>query len=352
MRCPQDIANVRTHWNEQRVRADREALVETSPVGVAVFDARTGNPVSFNQEAKRIVEGLHTPGHPPRATPGGDNVPVRRRREVSLQKFPLSQHLSTARTMRAEEIVISVPDGRRVTTLINAKPIHAVNGEVESVVVTLQDLAAIEELERLRAEFLGMVSHELRTPLTSIKGSTTTVLGASPVLDPTEMLQFFRIIADQADHMHGLIGDLLDVGRIEAGTLSVSPEPSAVAAMVHQARNTFLSGRGRHTVRLDLPPELPRVMADSRRIVQVLNNLLSNAARQSPESAPIRVAAARDGVHVAISVSDEGKGVPADLLPHLFRKHGAGGDREPGLGGYGPTGGTPGSWRSCTGRDC
>ena len=73
------IANARSHRNEQRARSDLEALVETSPVGVAVFDARTGNPVSFNQEAKRIVEGLHTPGHPPRATPGGDNVPVRRR---------------------------------------------------------------------------------------------------------------------------------------------------------------------------------------------------------------------------------------------------------------------------------
>ena len=90
-------------------------------------------------------------------------------------------------------------------------------------------------------------------------------------------------------------------------------------------------------MRIDLPPDLPRVTADRQRIVQVLRNLLSNAARHSPESSPIQVAAAVDGVHVAISVSDEGRGVPPEQLPYLFHKHArlAGGGREPGAGGYG-----------------
>ena len=205
------------------------------------------------------------------------------------------------------------------------------------MVVTMQDLAPLEELERLRADFLGMVSHELRTPLISIKGSTATVLGALPPPDPAEMLQFFRVIDEQADHMRSLIGDLLDQGRIEAGALSVSPDPAEVAGLVDKARNTFLSSGGRHALRIDLPPDLPRVLADSRRIVQVLNNLFSNAARHAPESSTIRVAAARDGVYVALSVADDGQGVPADRLPHLFRKHagGGGGDRERGGGGFG-----------------
>ena len=137
--------------------------------------------------------------------------------------------------------------------------------------------------------------------------------------------------------MRGLISDLLDAGRIETGTLSVTPEPVAVAGLVDQARNTFLSGGGRHTVRIDLPPDLPRVLADRERIVQVLNNLFSNAARHAPETTPIRVVAAPDGVHVAVSVSDEGRGVPPEQLPHLFRKHAglAGDDRERGGGRYG-----------------
>ena len=331
------IANARTHRDEQRARADLEALVDTSPVGVVVFDARSGRPVSFNREARRIVGGLRSGDSP---TEQLLEVIICRRgdgREVRLDELPLADELRNAETVRAEEIELSVPDGRSVTTLVNATPIYSSDGAVESVVVTMQDLAPLEELERLRAEFLGMVSHELRTPLTSIKGSAATVLNAKPELDPAEMREFFRIVDEQADHMRGLIGDLLDVGRIDTGTLSVYPEPAEVAGLVDRARNTFLSGGARHSVLIDLPPDLPRALADRRRIVQVLNNLFSNASRHAPESSPIRVTAVREGAHVAISVADEGRGVAPERLAHLFRKHTgfAGGDREGALGAAG-----------------
>ena len=165
-----------------------------------------------------------------------------------------------------------------------------------------------------------MVSHELRTPLTSIKGSADTLLEAASELDLAEMTQFFRIIRDQSENMRHLIGDLLDVARIETGTLPVAPEPVEVTVLVDEARNRFQSGGGRNNLVIDLPPDLPRVLADQRRVVQVLNNLLSNAARHSHDLSPIRVAAGRDGVHVAFSVADDGVGVPAEQLPRLFRK--------------------------------
>ena len=78
--------------------------------------------------------------------------------------------------------------------------------------------------------------------------------------------------------MDGLIGDLLDAGRIETGTLSVAPEPTQVAALVDQARSTFVSGGARHTLLIDLAPDLPPAMADRQRIVQVLNNLRGASA--------------------------------------------------------------------------
>ena len=331
------IANARTHRAEQQARADLEALVETSPVGVVVFGARTGHPLRFNREARRIAEGLSQPGQSPEQLL--ETITYRRAdgREISLNEFPLAQELSAATAVRAEEIVLEVPDGRSVKTLINATPIRSADGEVDSMVATMQDLAPLEELERSRAEFLSLVSHELRAPLTSIKGSTATVLGASPSLEQAEMLQFFHIIDEQADHMRGLISDLLDAGRIETGTLSVAPEPGEVAILVEQARNTFLSGGGKHSVLIDLPPSLPPVLADRRRIVQVLNNLFANASRHAPASFPIRVDAVRDGVYVAISVSDEGRGVSPDLLPYLFRKHTrvGSGDQQRGIGGSG-----------------
>ncbi len=330
------IANARIYRAEHRARADLEALVETSPVGVTVFDAQTGDVISINREARRIVEGLCLPGQT--AEQLLETITCRRAdgREIALARLPLARALSGAETVRAEEIALSAADGRSVTTLINATPIHGpdgADGALASVVVTMQDLAPLRELERMRAEFLGMVSHELRAPLTSIKGSAATVLRASRIFGPAEVGQFFRIIDEQADRMDSLIGDLLDAGRIETGTLSVAPEPSDVAALVDQARGTFVSGGGRHTVRIDLPPDLPRVMADRQRTVQVLNNLLANAARHSPESAPIRIAAEREGLHVAVSVADEGRGIAPDHLGQLFRKYTATGDREGGVGG-------------------
>ena len=126
------------------------------------------------------------------------------------------------------------------------------------------------------------------------------------------------------------------LGRIEAGTLSVDPEPTEVVDLVEQARKTFRTGGGRNAVQVDLPADLPRVLADRGRIAQVLNNLFSNASRHSPDSSPIRVDAVRDGTFVAVSVSDAGRGVPTEMLPQLFRKHArVGGDRELGIRGSG-----------------
>ena len=327
------IANARAYRAERRARADLEALIETSPVGVVVLDGRTGQAVSLNREARRIVETLRMPGDTAEDLLGILTCRFADGREIALDRLPLASALSRAETVRAEEIVLTTPDGRSVTTLVNATPIDAEDGTLASVVVTMQDLAPLQELERMRAQFLGMVSHELRVPLTSIKGSSAAALGASRPVAPAETREFFRIIDDQADRMIGLIADLLDAGRIETGTLSVSPEPSQIRALVDQARATFVSGGGRHAVRIDLPTDLPPVLADRQRVVQVLNNLLANAARHSPDSAAIRIAAQRDGVHVAVSVSDEGRGIAPERLRHLFRKYPAAGDREDGLGG-------------------
>ena len=314
------IANARKYRDEQRARTDLETLVNTAPVGVMVFDGPTGKLTLLNPEAERLVVDLHGPDAT--AEELLEVMTVRRAdgREYRLDELPLARAFRDGDTVRAEEIVVAIPDGPSMHVLVNATPIFATDGEVESVVTTVQDMRPINELERLRAEFLGMVGHELRTPLTSIKGSAVTLLEGASSLDPAEMLQFHRIIDEQADYMRDLIGDLIDVVRIETGTLSVDPEPAEIARLVDEARSTFLSAGGTNNIRLALEPDLPLVMADRRRIVQVLSNLLSNASRNSHEASTVRVTAARDDVHVAVAVSDEGRGVPAERLPHLFRK--------------------------------
>ena len=314
------IANARTHREERQARADLETLVNTSPVGVVVFDAQTGMMASFNREAVRLVEGLLDEGQGPEDILDAVTCVRSDGREFSLSELPLAEVLRAGDTVRAEEIVLRVPDGRSVSVLLNASPIHSEDGSVASFVITLQDMAPLEEQERLRAEFLAMVSHELRSPLMSVKGSADTLAAQSSRLDPAEMSQFFRIIQDQSEHMRGLIGDLLDVARIQTGALPVDPEPSELRPLVDEAGGRFRSADARNPLDVKMAADLPQVMADRRRIVQVLGNLLSNAAAYSAEGSPITVTAVRDGVHVAVSVADRGRGIPAELLPELFRK--------------------------------
>ena len=331
------IANARKYQDEIQAKADLEALIDISPVGVVVFDAPSGRVASHNQEVRRIFGDVQLQGRSMMELL--DVVTVRRAdgQKIEPEKYSvLVSILREARAVRAEEIIFEFPDERKITTLVNVTPIVSDKGEALSVVLTMQDMTPIEEQERQRAEFLSMVNHEMRAPLATIKGCATTAMGTSSVLHPAESEQFFRIIDAQADHMSALINDLMDAAYIETGSLSVSLAPVDLAVMLDQARNMFTGVGHRNPVQIDLPADLPRVRADQQRIVQVVGNLLSNAAKHSPETSTIRVEAALKDLLVEVSVVDEGTGIPTERLPHLFRKY-ARRDRDdrrvgPGLG--------------------
>ena len=311
------IASARSYRKERRARARLETLVNASPVGVVVFDAGTGAPSFINREALRILEGLDDRGQGPDQLL--EVLYFRRAdgREVSLKESSLVQALSAAETTVAEEIVLQVPDGNRVNVLINSTPIFTEEGAAESVMVTMQDLGPVKEMERRQAEFLGMVSQELLAPLTSIKGSAVAALEDLARMDLADARQFFSLIECQADGMRGLIWDLLEVARINSGTLTLTLEPTELPSLLGQARASFLEGGTGHPVELDLAPDLPRVSVDRRRALQVLDRLLSNAARFSQEGTEITLSARREESHVTVCVTSRGQDVPAQ--PEFFR---------------------------------
>ena len=333
------VANARQHREERRVRSDLETLINTTTIGVVVFNLASGAPASFNREARRIADVL---GITDQSPPSGDEWTAEQMiaaltvrdadgEEISLGQFPLANALNVEQPLRAAEVLLQGPGGRSITALVNVTPIRSPAqpsadgseppaGPIESVVVTVQDLTPVEEMERMRAEFLGMVSHELRTPLSAIRGSATTVLDGEDDLDPGEARQFLRIIVDQADNMRAMIGDLLDVARIDTGTLPIKAEAVEAPALIDRARIAFLNTGGRHLLEIDVEPDLPVVRADRRRIVQVLGNLLNNAAAHAPTGSTITVRAEAKDLDVEFSVSDAGRGIPAEQLPHLFRK--------------------------------
>lgn len=329
------IGNAIRYRDERRARGEAETerlrldtLVNASPVGVLVVDAETRTVVSVNEEAARII-GI--PSIPGANLEEYQNVSLYRRadgRQYTHEERPLTRALDHGEAVRAEEILLDNPHGWTVMTLISATPIRAEDGRITSAVATIQDLTPREEVEKLRSEFIGMVSHELRSPLAAIKGSASTVLDATTPFDAAESRQFFRIIDNQADRMQHLISSLLDITRIEAGVLSISLERFKPMDLIDEAKNTFSRSGGKHDIAVDVPGGLPSVTADLRRAAQVLNNLLTNAAKYSPSSSPINVAAAQDpdSEFITFSVTDNGMGIQEDQLPHLFKKFSRGDD--------------------------
>jgi DNA-binding response OmpR family regulator/anti-sigma regulatory factor (Ser/Thr protein kinase) len=165
-----------------------------------------------------------------------------------------------------------------------------------------------------------MVTHELKTPLTAIKGSAATALGSRRPLSSEENRELYQIIDEQADRLRDLMDNLLDMTRIEAGTLSVSPEPTDLQAVLEEAQAAFARSVGSRRVQLKLPDDLPAVDADQHRIGQVLTNLLNNAAKFSPAAAPITIEVEHDPIQVSVHVQDRGRGIARDRLPDLFKK--------------------------------
>ena len=310
------IANSRVLSTARQARADMEALVNVSPVGVLVFDAKTGDLLSVNDETRRIVGKLNAPG---RSLNQLLEVMALRRvdgSDIPIDELPTMKVIRNGESVLADEVVIHLPDGREITTLINARPVYGEDGNLMSVVVTIQDITPLEDMKRQRLEFLGNVSHELRTPLTAIKGSVATILGSPYPIDPAETRQFLRVIDEQADQMRNLINDLVDVTQIEAGTLSVTPQATEVESLLDQVREAHNLEGSDDSIEVHLAPALPRVMADRRRILQVLGNLIADVSRHSPKSSTIRVSAVPEDVYVAVSVDNEGGGAPRTRPPN------------------------------------
>ena len=298
------IFNARRYRDERQAKSDLEALLNISPVGVLVFDGKTGDLVSANDETRRIIGRLNAPSHSLRQLlemlslrrPDGSEIPV--------DELPTMKAMARGETILADEVVIHPPGGRPpVTALVNARPIRGDNGDIVSVVATIQDITPLEEMKRQRTDFLNAVSHELRTPLSAIKGSSSTLLSSPYPVDPAETRQFLRVIDEQTDHMRDLINDLVDITHIDAGTLSVSPQPTEVADLLNLAKEAHVRvGVQRSSVALELPPELPRVLADEPRVLQALTTLLANVSRHASGSSNVRIRALPWETYVAFTV--------------------------------------------------
>jgi len=165
-------------------------------------------------------------------------------------------------------------------------------------------------------DFLSIVSHELRAPITSIRGMSETLASRAETMDRALVEELARRISSAGIRLQRLVTDLLDLSSLERGQIPVRVAPVDVEPIIRQA--VAIPTAPPHPVRLEIGPGLPRALADPDRLAQVLDNLIGNAAKFSDRDLPLTVAARMEGDRVAISVEDQGIGIPVELRERVF----------------------------------
>jgi signal transduction histidine kinase len=195
-------------------------------------------------------------------------------------------------------------------------------GSTLGSVTVLRDTTRDQEVERLKSEFLTVVSHELQTPLTAIKGALELVLDDDTGELSRVQRRFLDTIDRNCSRLVSLVGDLLDLSRLEAGRIELEPQALDTCSVVRgalSAVSNLFESRGT-TVQVDVPELLPPILGDRRRVEQILTNLLSNAAKYTPGGGLVQVAARSDNGQVQVSVADNGPGVPEAEREIVFDK--------------------------------
>jgi signal transduction histidine kinase len=237
--------------------------------------------------------------------------------------------------------VIEVERAEKDYTDAEERIVVALANHVALAIINLQlaeharEVAALKKIDRLKTELLSTVSHELRTPLGSIKGYATTLLEHDGRLGRGETREFLEIIDSESDRLDELIRNLLDMSRLEAGVLKMDREPTQMADVVRACAQRVQRHTERHQILMSWACE-QLVDCDPKRIAQVVDNLLGNAVKYSPDGGEIVVEGQAQGSSLVVSVADQGLGIPQGDLSRVFdRFHRVGGEISKKVGGTG-----------------
>lgn len=289
-------------------------FAERSPIAVFEFDPE-GRILSINPAAETLFgysssEIVGRPGTETLFPAAAQGDAMERWRGLLRSREPaFGLRVNTTRRDGAEIVC-----EWSLTPLVNAEK------RVISVIVQGRDMTQQLEAERMKQEFTSTLSHELRTPLTSIIGSLQLInSGVLGEIDK-DVLELTSIAERNGQRLLDLINDILDVEKIESGKLTLAPEVLELGELIAESLTLNRAFAERFKVRLTTAGELApvKVNADRKRVLQVMTNLLSNAAKFSPEGGAVEVSMESDGGNVRIGVHDSGPGIPESFRSRIF----------------------------------
>ncbi|MGD8622892.1 MAG: response regulator [Anaerolineae bacterium] len=295
---------------EHAESSQNQAVLEGIADGVIVFD-NDGRSVVANPAIGRILDhsGAEILGRDIETLMGEDVDPEDREMVVNLLR---------EKELRRSSLKF---EWGEKTLSVSFAPVRGVTGAVTGTVAVFRDYTREAEIDRMKSDFVSIVSHELRTPLTSIKGYLDLLLiGASGQINK-QQASFLEIAKGNAERLHSMVSDLLDISRIESGKVELDVQVVEIPEVVQQAvalvqpefdeRNLDLA--------VDMPPDLPEIFGDPGRVSQILLNLLSNAYKYTPDGgATVRVRV--DGDVLRIDVIDTGLGISKADQEKLFTR--------------------------------
>lgn len=211
-------------------------------------------------------------------------------------------------------------DGTRLSVGITYAPLFKLNGQLQNVIANVRDITHFREAERLKSTFISVVSHELKTPVALIKGYADALNREDANWDHGTIQNGLAVIEEEADRLTELIENLLAASKLQAEAMNLNMDDVNLPMLASLSLERFETQTNQHTLITDFAADFPVISGDNVRLRQVIDNLVSNAIKYSPQGGTITIRGTYDDEWVQVSVIDEGKGLPPDQLERVFER--------------------------------
>ncbi len=280
------------------------AILQLVPVGIAIVDAQTQGLILSNREMDRLRSDSSEVQHP-------DGTPL-----LTLED-PVRRALA-GESVRDMELLVVRPNRSQTAIVTGAMPLLDTAGQIEGAVLIWQDVTTLKDAQHTRELLLSAASHELRTPLTSLLGFIQ-LLETRPDALPERREKWLSYVSEKAHFLARLVEELINLSRAQSGWLRLNLEPTDLRDLVRSAITEASASDAVHEYKFTPPPQPIIANLDRQKVLQVIQNLLSNAALYSPNNTAIEVALESEAQKLRLTVHDYGMGISLEEQQHIFQ---------------------------------